>query len=192
MNRKKTLYLIDGSALFYRAYFAFIKRPLINSKGENTSATFGFIHSLLKIYREENPDYLAVIFDTKDPTFRHDMYKEYKANRDAMPDDLVYQLPRIRRAVEVMNIAHYELPGYEADDIIGTYAKKGAEAGLDVFIATNDKDCFQLVNQNVKIYYNSTRDDSIVKMGPEEVKEKFGLRTRKGKQFVQSWCRECR
>ncbi len=175
MNKKKSLFLIDGSALFYRAYFAFIKRPLINSKGENTSATFGFIHSLLKIYREENPDYLAVIFDTKEPTFRHEMYKEYKANREAMPDDLVYQLPRIRKAVEVMNIAHYELAGFEADDIIGTYARRGGESGLDVYIATNDKDCFQLVNENVKIYYNSSRDDSIVKMGPEEVKIKFGV-----------------
>ena len=95
----KTLYLVDGSAIFYRAYFAFIRNPLINSRGEDTSATFGFINSLMKIMREEHPDYLAVVFDTKAPTFRHKMYAEYKSTRAKMPEELVLQIPRIKEAM---------------------------------------------------------------------------------------------
>ena len=91
----ESLYLVDGSAIFYRAYFAFIRNPLINSKGENTSATFGFVNSLIKIINDEKPEYLAIVFDTKEPTFRHKMYSEYKSTRAKMPDDLVDQLPRI-------------------------------------------------------------------------------------------------
>ncbi len=173
--KKKTLYLVDGSAMFYRAYFAFIRNPLINSRGENTSATFGFVNSLLKIIGEENPDYLAVAFDTKQPTFRHEAYPEYKSTRAKMPDELVDQLPRIRQAIDALNIPHFELDGYEADDIIGTIAKKAEKKGLAVWCVTGDKDFFQLVNDNVKVYNPKPASGIPDKMGREEVKVKFGV-----------------
>ena len=149
---KKTVYLIDGSAMFYRAYFAFIRNPLINSKGEDTSATFGFVNSLLKLIDNEKPDYIAVAFDTKHPTFRHKMYDEYKSTRAKMPDELVEQLPRIKQSVEALNLCSFEMKGYEADDIIGTLAKDAEKEGHDVYLVTGDKDFFQLVNDNIKIY----------------------------------------
>jgi len=102
--KKNRLYLIDGYALIYRAYFAFIRNPLFNSKGENTSAIFGFVNSLLKIIRDEQPDYIAVVLDTKKPTFRHEKYAEYKSTRAKMPDDLITQIPKIRQAIEAFRI----------------------------------------------------------------------------------------
>jgi len=173
--KKKTLYLVDGSAMFYRAYFAFIRNPLINSRGENTSATFGFVNSLLKIIREESPDYLAVAFDTKQPTFRHETYPEYKSTRAKMPDELVDQLPRIRQSIDALNIPYFELDGYEADDIIGTIAKKAEKKGLAVWCVTGDKDFFQLVNDNVKVYNPKPASGIPDKMGREEVEVKFGV-----------------
>ncbi len=173
--KKKTLYLVDGSAMFYRAYFAFIRNPLINSRGENTSATFGFVNSLLKVIREESPDYLAVAFDTKQPTFRHEAYPEYKSTRAKMPDELVDQLPRIRQSIDALNIPYFELDGYEADDIIGTIAKKAEKNGLAVWCVTGDKDFFQLVNDNVKVYNPKPASGIPDKMGREEVKVKFGV-----------------
>ncbi|MCK4372254.1 MAG: DNA polymerase I, partial [candidate division Zixibacteria bacterium] len=152
-SKPGSVYLVDGSALFYRAYFAFIRNPLINSKGEDTSATFGFVNSLLKLIRDEKPDYLAVVFDTGEPTFRHKMYDEYKSTRAKMPDDLAEQLPRIRQAVQALNIPSFEMPGYEADDIIGTFARRSAEEGFDVWCVTGDKDFFQLVTDRIRIYY---------------------------------------
>lgn len=174
-DRKKTVYLVDGSALFYRAYFAFIRNPLINSKGENTSATFGFVNSLLKIINEEKPDYIAIAFDTKQPTFRHEMYPEYKSTRAKMPDELVEQLPRIRQATEALNIPYYELEGYEADDIIGTMAKRAENEGLEVWCVTGDKDFFQLVSDNIKIYNPKGSSGEPDRYGPDEVKAKFGV-----------------
>jgi len=174
-SKTGSVYLVDGSALFYRAYFAFIRNPLINSKGENTSATFGFVNSLLKLIRDENPDYLAVVFDTAEPTFRHKMYDEYKSTRAKMPDDLVEQLPRIRQATEVLNIPAFEMAGFEADDIIGTFARRGAEAGHEVWCVTGDKDYFQLVSDKIKIYYPKKGSEPPDKLGREEVKTKFGV-----------------
>ncbi len=172
---QKTVFLVDGSAVFYRAYFAFIRNPLINSKGENTSATFGFANSLLKIINDEKPDYIAVAFDTKQPTFRHEMYEEYKSTRAKMPDDLVEQLPRIRQAVEALNIAYYEMEGFEADDIIGTMAREAEREGHRVWCVTGDKDFFQLVNENVGIYNPKGSSGDPDRYGPEEVKAKFGV-----------------
>jgi len=174
-TNKKTLYIIDGTALFYRAYFAFIRNPLINSKGENISATFGFINSLLKIINGEQPDYLTIAFDTRQPTFRHKMYDEYKSTRAKMPEELVDQLPRIHQAVEALNIPVFEKEGYEADDIIGTIATKAAKEGLDVWCVSGDKDFFQLVNDNIKIYYPKRTTGEAEKFGPEEIKNKFGV-----------------
>ncbi|MFH1687309.1 MAG: DNA polymerase I [bacterium] len=177
MNAEKrpNLYLIDGSALFYRAYFAFIRNPLINSKGEDTSATFGFVNSLLKIIKDEKPEYIAVVFDTKQPTFRHKMYDEYKSTRAKMPDELVAQLPRIHQACEALNLICYELEGYEADDIIGTFATKAEAAGLDVWCVTGDKDYFQLVTDHIRVYTPGKASDGPAKIGREEVKKKFGV-----------------
>lgn len=173
--KDKSLYLIDGSAIFYRAYFAFIRNPLINSKGENSSATFGFLNSVMKIIRDEKPDYIAVIFDTKAPTFRHKMYPEYKSTRAKMPDDLVEQLPRIREAVEALNLASMEKEGFEADDIIGTYARKAEEKGMNVWIVSGDKDMFQLVSDKVKIYNPGNAKKPTEKLDAEGVEKKFGV-----------------
>ena len=173
--KDKSLFLVDGSAIFYRAYFAFIRNPLINSKGENTSATFGFLNSLLKIIREENPDYMVVVFDTKEPTFRHEMYDEYKSTRAKMPDELVLQLPRIREATEALNLPSLEKEGYEADDVIGTLAKKGEENGMNVWIVTGDKDMFQLVSDKVKIYNPGKGSNEAERLDAEGVEKKFGV-----------------
>ncbi len=116
----KRLFLLDGMALSYRAYFSMIRTPLINSKGMNTSAIFGFVNSLNKIIQDEKPDYIGVAFDTDEPTFRHKMYKEYKGTRQAMPDDLVPQISKIKEVISAYNIPMIEMHGYEADDIIGT------------------------------------------------------------------------
>ncbi|PKK83549.1 MAG: DNA polymerase I [candidate division Zixibacteria bacterium HGW-Zixibacteria-1] len=171
----KTLYLVDGSAIFYRAYFAFIRNPLINSKGEDTSATFGFVNSILKVIREENPDYLAVIFDTKAPTFRHKMSPEYKSTRAKMPEELIMQLPRIKEATEALELPAFEMEGFEADDIIGTLAKAGEKKGMDVWIVTGDKDMFQLVTDKVKIYNPQKGSTPPEKLDKKGVEDKFGV-----------------
>ncbi|MDH3891592.1 MAG: DNA polymerase I [candidate division Zixibacteria bacterium] len=172
---KGSVYLIDGSAVFYRAYFAFIRNPLINSKGEDTSATYGFVNSILKLIRDEDPDYLAIVFDTAEPTFRHRMYDDYKSTRAKMPDELAEQIPRIRQAVEALNIPSFELAGYEADDLIGTFAHKAAKAGHDVWCVTGDKDYFQLVDERIRIYYPRKASEPPDRLGREEVKAKFGV-----------------
>ena len=175
IKKRKSIYLVDGSAIFYRAYFAFIRAPLINSRGENTSATYGFVNSLLKILRDESPDYFVVVFDTKEPTFRHKMYDDYKSTRAKMPDELVEQLPRIHQAVAALNIASMEMAGYEADDIIGTIAKAAEKNGLEVRCVTGDKDFFQLVTENVKVYNPKKTSEKAELFGPDEVKNKFGV-----------------
>jgi DNA polymerase I len=169
------LYLVDGSAVFYRAYFALIRNPLINSKGEDTSATFGFVTSLLKILREENPDAMAVVFDSKQPTFRHERYPEYKSTRAKMPQELVVQLPRIREAVRALSLPEFELEGFEADDIIGTIAKAAERDGYEVWCVTGDKDYFQLVSDRVRIYNPRKVAEAPERLGREEVKAKFGV-----------------
>jgi DNA polymerase-1 len=172
--KDKTLFLIDGSALFYRAYFAFIRNPLINSKGENASASYGFINSLMKIIRDERPDYMAVVFDTKAPTFRHLMYDQYKSTRAKMPDELVAQLPRIREATEALNLPSLEMEGYEADDIIGTVSKTAEKKGMQVWIVSGDKDLFQLVSEGVKIYNSQKGSLPPEKLDRNGIIAKFG------------------
>ena len=151
MPKKRRLYLIDGSALAYRSYFAFIRNPLINSKGENTSAVYGFTNSILKIIREGKPEYLAVVFDTKAPTFRHEIFKEYKSTRAKMPDEMSEQLPRIREVAEGMNLPILEVDGFEADDLMGTLAKRAKKEGMEVVLVTGDKDFLQLVDDDVEV-----------------------------------------
>jgi len=163
-----TLYLIDGSSYIYRAYYAV--RHLTNSKGEPTNAVYGFANMLLKIIRDEKPKHLAVVFDHKSPTFRKEMYPEYKANRSAMPEDLVPQIPLIKELVAGFNIPCIEKPGFEADDIMATLAKQFAAEYYQVVIVTGDKDMMQVVNDRVTLL--DTMKDK--RSGLQEVFERFG------------------
>lgn len=175
MNRKKRLFLIDGSALAYRSYFAFIRNPLINSKGENTSAPFGFTNSMMKILREEKPDYIAMVFDTKAPTFRHEIFKEYKSTRAKMPEEMESQLPRIREIIHGMNIPMVEMDGFEADDLMGTIAKKAEKMGVEVVLVTGDKDFTQLVDEDIKILNPRRSGEQTEIIDHRNVQEKFGV-----------------
>ncbi|MCD6329015.1 MAG: DNA polymerase I [Candidatus Cloacimonetes bacterium] len=167
---KKSIYVIDGSAIIYRSYFAFKNRPLINSRGENTSAIFGFLRTIISLLERFEPEYFAIIFDEKEPTFRHKTYKEYKATRDKMPEDLVEQLKPILEMVNLSHIAKLSKPGYEADDIIATLTER-YENEHDIVIVSSDKDLYQLVNDRVKLYEPS-KDKFI---GIKEVEEKFDV-----------------
>ncbi|GAB4169766.1 MAG: DNA polymerase I [Calditrichia bacterium] len=150
--KDKKIFLMDGSYMFYRAYFSLMRTPLFNKKGENTTATYGFINQLFKLIVENRPEYMAVVFDTKEPTFRHDFYPEYKATREKMPEDMAAQYPRIVQLVQLLGIPTIEMPGYEADDIIGTFAQQAAQQSMDVYMVTADKDYMQLVSDKIKLY----------------------------------------
>jgi DNA polymerase-1 len=171
MSERKTLYLIDGSALMYRAYFAFIRNRLINSRGEDTSATFGFVNTILKLVRAHHPDYLAIVFDTGRPTFRHELFSAYKATRQKMPDEMRDQIPRIRESVRALGLPLMETDGYEADDVIGTLAKEAGEKGFEVFMVTGDKDFMQLVDEHISVL--DPMKDVIYR--PGDVQEKYGI-----------------
>ncbi|MCU0644227.1 MAG: DNA polymerase, partial [bacterium] len=171
----KKLFLIDGSALAYRSYFAFQKNPLINSKGENTSAVFAFVNSLLKIIDEQQPDYLAAVFDTPEPTFRHKLYPEYKATRQKMPDEMREQLPRIRQVLDVLNVPVVEMPGLEADDVMGALAKQASSLGMETFLVTGDKDFMQLVSPTIKIYNPKRAGEEIEILDRDGVIQKVGI-----------------
>lgn len=133
------LFLIDAYALIYRSYYAFIKNPRINSKGMNTSAIFGFINSLEDVLKRENPTHIAVGFDPKGPTFRHEAYEQYKAQRQETPEDIRKSVPFIKDIIEAYNIPILEVPRYEADDVIGTVAKQAEKEGFEVYMMTPDK-----------------------------------------------------
>ncbi len=170
------LFLIDGSALFYRSYFALIRNPLINSKGEDTSATFGFLNTMVKIITEEQPEYIAVIFDTSKPTFRHEIYKEYKATRERMPDEMRAQIPRMMDSLKKINFVLLEMDGYEADDIIGTLATRFASNDLDVYIVSGDKDMAQLVNDHVFIYATGKYGNPPEILDADKIFEKYEVK----------------
>jgi DNA polymerase-1 len=173
---KKKLFLLDGSAIFYRSYFAFIRNPLINSKGENTSATFGFLNTLFKIIEDEHPDYLAIIFDTKEPTFRHKMYPEYKVTREKMPQEMAETYPRLIQTLQTLNINLFDLAGYEADDLIATFAKNFSSDNVQVYIVSGDKDLAQLVNENVFLFSAARKaGESNEILDREGVKSKYGI-----------------
>jgi len=175
MSEEKELYLVDGSALAYKAYYAFARNPLMNSKGENTSAVFGFTRSLLKILDEQKPEYLAVVFDRPEPTFRHKDFAEYKAQRAPMPDDMAPQIPRIKEVVEALGVPVLELPGYEADDIIATLARRAAERGMKVTIVSGDKDLAQLVNDRIRVYNPRKAGEEVEILDRKGVEEKLGV-----------------
>ncbi len=171
---QQRLFLLDGMALAYRAHFAFITNPITNSKGVNTSAIYGFTNTLISIIQGESPTHLAVVFDTSAPTTRHEMYPEYKAQRDAMPEDLSAALPNIKKLCGAMNIPVVELDGYEADDIIGTFAKTAdAGGGFETFMVTPDKDFAQLVSGTTSIWKPGRKGNEKEIMGLPEVLAKW-------------------
>ncbi|MFP4583749.1 MAG: DNA polymerase I [Desulfococcaceae bacterium] len=170
MSHDRTLYLIDGSAYLYRAFHA-IRGGLSNSRGMPTNVAFGFTRMLLKLMDEKAPEHLAVLFDVKGPTFRHERYPEYKANRPPAPDDLVVQIPWVKDITRAFNIPLLEKEGFEADDLIGTLARQAESAGYHVVMVTGDKDFLQLVTEKTRLWDPMKE----VETGPEEVREKFGL-----------------
>jgi DNA polymerase-1 len=175
MASPERLFLLDGMALAYRAYYSFISRPLINSKGENTSAIFGFVNALMRILDEERPDHVAVVFDTKEPTFRHQMYAEYKATRQKMPEDMAAQLDKLKEVVRAFNTPLLELPGFEADDIIGTLAKRAEKQNVLTFMVTGDKDYMQLISPIVKMYKPGKAGSDTEIVDEAGVRAKFGV-----------------
>jgi DNA polymerase-1 len=166
-------------ALAYRAYFAFIQRPLINSKGMNTSAIYGFVTSLMKILEDEKPEHIAVVFDTKGPTFRHKMYEPYKATREKMPEDMGAQLGLLKDVVRAFNVPVVELSGYEADDIIGTLAKRAEKEGVLTYMVTGDKDFMQLISPLIKILRPAKGGSEAEVIDERGVLEKFGVEPEK-------------
>ncbi len=175
MSEKK-LFLLDGHALVYRAHYAFITRPLINSKGVNTGAITGFLRSLWELLQNQKPTHIGVAFDPHGPTFRHEEFEAYKANRDAQPEDITIAFPYIRAIVNAFNIPIVEIPGYEADDTIGTLAKKAEKEGFKVYMVTPDKDYAQLVSENIFMYKPSRQGGGVDILGIPEVLETWGIK----------------
>jgi DNA polymerase I len=171
----KKLFLLDAYALIFRAYYAFIKNPRVTSKGLNTSAIFGFLLALEEILQKQKPTHIAVVFDTPTPTFRHEMFKEYKANRDETPEDIKKAVPYIKRLIEAYRIPVIDFPGFEADDVIGTLARKASEKGFTTFMMTPDKDFAQLVTENIFMFKPSRSGNESVVWGPEEIKREFSV-----------------
>ncbi len=172
---KPTLFLIDAYALIYRAYYAFIRSPRINSKGLNTSAVFGFVNMVLEVIAKEKPSHLAVAFDPAGPTFRHLEFEAYKAHRDETPEDIRLAVPLIKEFLNAMNIPILEVSGFEADDVIGTLSKLGSENGFFVKMMTPDKDYAQLVNENVVMIKPKSMGNDVVVWGVAEVNENFNI-----------------
>ncbi|MGZ0707031.1 DNA polymerase I [Coraliomargarita sp. W4R53] len=172
----KSLYLLDGMALAYRAHFALIRSPIYTSKGFNTSAIFGFTATLIELITKQKPTHLAVVFDTSAPTARHILHPEYKAQREAMPEDLAAALPHLSRVAEAFGIPVLKMDGYEADDIIGTLAHRAEADGFDeIYMVTPDKDFGQLVTDKIKMYRPGRKGDGGEILGVEEIKEKWGI-----------------
>lgn len=172
---RQRLFLVDAYALIFRSYYAFISRPMRNSAGLNTSAIFGFTKFIKEIIAREKPHYIGVAFDPKGGNFRHELYPQYKANRTETPEDIILAVPYIKRILEGMRIPILEIPGYEADDVIGTLAKKGAKEGFDVFMVTPDKDFGQLVDDNIFIYKQLKGGDGVEVLGKDDVMKSYGI-----------------
>lgn len=172
---EKKLFLLDGHALVYRAHFAFINRPLINSKGINTSAITGFVRTLWDILVNQKPTHIAVAFDPKGPTIRHEYFPEYKANREAQPEDIRIAFPYIEKIVEGFNIPIIKVDTFEADDTIGTIAKQAEKEGFQVFMVTPDKDYAQLVSENINIYKPSRQGNGVEILTHQDILEKWDI-----------------
>ncbi len=171
----KKLFLLDAYALVYRAHFAFTKNPRINSKGHNTSVPFGFTNTLLEVIQKQKPTHIAVAFDTFAPTFRDAIFKEYKATRQATPEDIKHGIPTVKEIIRGFNIPILEMDGYEADDIIGSIATRAAKEGFEVYMMTPDKDFGQLVKENVFLYKPAYMGNAVDVLGPKEVCEKWDI-----------------
>ena len=172
----KTLLLIDAYAMIYRAYYAFIRAPRMNSRGENTSAVFGFVVTFEDLLKRLKPTHIAVAFDPAGPTFRHEAFEQYKAQRQETPEDIRWAVPRIKQILNAMNVPVLEVAGYEADDVIGTLAHQAEKEGFEVYMATPDKDYGQLVSDHV-FMYRPRHTGGFEKLGPQEVCEKYGLQS---------------
>lgn len=175
MQQRKKLFLLDGMALVYRAYFAFSKNPRITSYGFNTSAIFGYVNTLLDVLKKEKPTHIGVSFDTAAPTARHDEYEHYKAHRDEQPEDITKALPYILKVTEAMRIPLLIRDGFEADDIIGTLAKKAEQQGFDVYMMTPDKDFGQLVSEHIFIYKPARMGNDFEILGVPEVLKRWEI-----------------
>jgi len=172
---QKRLFLLDAYALIYRAHFAFTKTPRINSKGINTSVPFGFTNTLLEVLQKQRPTHIAVAFDTVAKTFRDEIFKEYKANRQETPEDIRSGIPIVKNIIRGFNIPIVEMDGYEADDIIGTLAAQATTAGFEVYMMTPDKDFGQLVTEKVFLYKPAYMGNAVDVLGPKEVCEKWDI-----------------
>ncbi|MBK9388876.1 MAG: DNA polymerase I [Bacteroidetes bacterium] len=174
-NQPKKLFLLDAYALIFRSYYAFIKNPRVTSKGLNTSAIFGFLLTLEEVLQKQKPSHIAVVFDTPTPTFRHEMFKEYKAHRDETPEDIKKAVPYIKRLLEAYRIPVIDYPGFEADDVIGTLARKASGEGFVTYMMTPDKDFAQLVSENVFMFKPSRSGNESVQWGIPEVNKEFSV-----------------
>lgn len=174
MNENK-LFLLDAYALIYRAYYALIRAPRVTSRGMNTSAIFGFVNTLDELLRKEQPTHIAVCFDPKGPTFRHEMYPDYKAQREKQPEDITRAIPYIKDIITAYGIPVVEIPGYEADDVIGTLSRLAEGEGYMTYMMTPDKDYGQLVTDRVLMYKPSIRGGGMEVRGPREVCERYGI-----------------
>ena len=175
MNNNNKLFFLDAYALIYRAYYAFIKNPRINSKGLNTSAILGFVNTLEDVIKKENPTHIGIAFDPSGPTFRHEAFEAYKAQREATPEGIKLAVPIIKRIIRAYNIPILEIAGYEADDVIGTLATEAGKQGITTFMMTPDKDYGQLVTDNVFMYRPKYGDKEFEVMGVEQIKAKFDI-----------------
>ncbi len=173
----KKLFLIDAYAMIFRAYYALMRSPRYTSDGVNTSAIFGFVNTLQDILKKENPTHIAVCFDPKEGTFRHEMYAEYKAQREATPEDIINAVPFIKQIIEAYRIPIYEVAGYEADDVIATLAHEGEQNGFDVYMMTPDKDFGQLVTEHIRQYKPPYAGSDFEVLGIQEVCQKHGIDT---------------
>lgn len=176
MKPDKKLFLLDAFALIYRAHFAFIKAPRITSKGLNTSAVFGFTNTLLEVLKDEKPTHLGVAFDTPKPTFRHIQFEAYKAQRQAQPEDITIAVPYVKQLLRALQIPILEVDGFEADDVVGTLAKKAAREGFEVFMMTPDKDYGQLVEEHIYLYKPAISGKGVEIMGPQEICARWGIK----------------
>ena len=177
MSQKQAhkLFLLDAMALIYRAHFAFSKNPRINSKGLNTGVMLGFTNTLLEVLEKEKPSHIAVAFDTKAPTFRHVQYEPYKANRLEQPEDITISIPWVKEIVKAFKIPVLEMDGFEADDIIGTIAKKAERDHFTVYMMTPDKDYGQIVDDHIFLYKPAFMGNGVDVMGPKQVCEKWDI-----------------
>ncbi len=175
-DQNKKLFLLDAYALIFRAYYAFIRNPRVTSRGLNTSAIFGFLLALEEVLQKRKPTHIAVVFDTPTPTFRHEMYPEYKAHRDETPEDIRKAVPYIKRLIEAYRIPVIDYPGFEADDVIGTLARKASEKGFTTFMVTPDKDYAQLVSDNVYMLKPSRSGNESLLWGVDDIRQEFSVK----------------